>query len=58
MEKEQAINLLIEAVKVAQTHGAFDLPSAKLVAVAVETLSPASEPPKVEPEEKESKKSK
>lgn len=40
MTKEQAIELLIQAVQIGQQKGAYNLPSAKLIAFAVETLSP------------------
>lgn len=45
MEKENAIKILIEAAKIAQAKGVFDLPSAKVVAVAVEVLSVEENPP-------------
>lgn len=45
MTKEEAINVLIQAAQLAQTKGAFDLGSAKLVATAVETLAPTPSTP-------------
>lgn len=43
MTKEQAIELLIQAAQIGQQKGAFDLSSAKLIAFAVETLTPVPE---------------
>ena len=41
MTNEQATNILIQAAVIGQAKGAYDLQSAKMIALAVETLAPA-----------------
>jgi hypothetical protein len=55
MEQKQAIQVLIQAVNVAQLKGAFNLQDAKMIALAVEAFTtepqPAKEDAKEEPKE-------
>ena len=44
MTNEQATNILIQAAVIGQAKGAYDLQSAKMIAVAVEVLTPKPEP--------------
>lgn len=44
MEKQEALNVLINTAEAAQQKGIFNLKTAKLVAEAVETLRPEDKP--------------
>jgi len=57
MEQNKALSILVEAVNLAQTRGAFKLEEAKVIAEAIEVFKPKEEP-KVETKEevKEEKK--
>lgn len=52
MNQEQALNVLIQSVNIAQQKGAFNLQEAKIIAEAVEVFIKKPETP-VEPEKKE-----
>lgn len=43
MNKEQAIEVLIQAAQLGQQKGAYDLAAAKVIAFAVEALTPQKE---------------
>ncbi len=44
LTQAQAINVLIQAVRIAQTKGAFTLEDAELVAKAIRLFVPANQP--------------
>jgi hypothetical protein len=44
LTKEQAVSVLIQAAKIAQSKGAFTLDDAAVVAQAIRTLAPQPEP--------------
>ena len=44
MDTKTAINILIQAAVIGQAKGAYDLQSAKMIALAVEILTPKPEP--------------
>jgi len=43
LTKEQAISVLVQAVKIAQSKGAFTLDDAALVAQAIRVIAPQSD---------------
>jgi len=43
MNQNQALTIIVQAVKVAQTKGAFTLEEAKIIAEAVEVFTPKQE---------------
>ena len=49
MEQQKALQILLNAVQIAQNKGAFNLQEAKLIAEAVEVFIKKPETPKVEP---------
>lgn len=54
MTKEQATNILLTAVQIAQSKGAFTLEEAGIIAQAVITLKPKEQPTQeVEPQKEE-----
>ena len=44
MDTKTATNILIQAATIGQAKGAYDLQSAKMIALAVEILTPKPEP--------------
>jgi hypothetical protein len=44
LTKEQAVSVLVQAAKIAQSKGAFTLDDAAVVAQAIRTLAPQPEP--------------
>lgn len=49
MDTKQAIQILINAVQLATTKGAYTLPEAKIIASAVEVFTQPQAEPKTEP---------
>ena len=43
LNQSQAVNVLIQAVRIAQSKGAFTLEDASMVASAIKTLAPPQE---------------
>lgn len=53
MKNEEALNVLLTAVRIGQSKGAYSLEDARVIAVAVEMLSPKqTETHKVQEEKK------
>ena len=48
LTKEQAVSVLVQAAKIAQSKGAFTLDDAALVAQAIRTIAPVTEAPQGE----------
>ena len=48
MDQQQALTVLVQAVQVAQSKGAYSLQEASTVAEAVNTFQPPGHPPEVD----------